>query len=173
MSFFFWRVNCFSFHAPCTSENIPFFHFGLKSAPYGNPSVSLSHCDYFVLIFRHSIEKWSVWCSCCFWWFHYYTRLPLSSFLQLSVLAFRPKFFGHYSLVKSLLYQVQTVTLNYKVNSRYVSRRSNDKNIRNTWRELKLKLEQTRWRSHKLQNRKLQLHQVWNAMCFRASKWRV
>ena len=90
-----------------------------------------------------------------------HTRLPLSSFLQLSILAFRPKFFRHWNLN------------NYKENLRYVSRRSCNKNPRNTWRKLKLKLEQTRWSSHKLQNQKLQIQQVENAICVRAFKWWV
>ena len=56
-------------------------------------------------------------------------------FLSFAVLAFRPKFFRHYSIMKSLLYQVQAVTSNYKVNLRYVSRRRNNENLHNTCRK--------------------------------------
>ena len=84
-----------------------------------------------------------------------------------------PNFSDIIFLVKSHLYQVQTVPLNYTENLRYVSRRSYNKNLRSTWKELKLKLEQTRWSSHKLQNQKLQIQQVENAICVRAFKWWV
>ena len=105
------------------------------------------------------------------------TRLPVSSFLQLSILTFRPKFFRHYILgevspipganCSPKLYRKFEICFSTELKI------NNNKNLRNTWKELKLKLEQTRWSSHKLQNQKLQIQQVENAICVRAFKWWV
>ena len=55
--FFFVCVNCFSLDETYTSENIPLFILGSDRLLVVAPFVSLGHCDYLVLVFRHSIQK--------------------------------------------------------------------------------------------------------------------
>ena len=77
---FFLCVNCFSFDETYTLENLSLFTLGSDRLLVVTPFVSLCHCDYLVLVFRHSIQKWCVCCSGCFCWFHYSYTITFEQF---------------------------------------------------------------------------------------------
>ena len=62
----FFCISCLNSHKTCPSENLPICTLGSDRLLVVAPFVTLSHCDYLVLVFRHSIQEGGVCCSCCF-----------------------------------------------------------------------------------------------------------